>query len=236
MGARSLADAIKKRAVGSLTIIFSRSVDLEIVAPPLAALQRQFGRLQLRLLRGARDEITEALKEGEADLAVAAGLEGAWERLDRWPLFEEPFVLVASPGLRLANRMLVELADLGEERLVLRPYCDSASEVLALLGERGIAVENCDEIAVEEDLATLLGAKVGAAVVPSGLADRGPPRPGPDQGPGDPSDGLPLRRCGPPAHCRRQRGPEGVAEPELVGPGSRVIGARARVRNELSIG
>jgi DNA-binding transcriptional LysR family regulator len=173
VGARSLADAIKKRAVGSLTIIFSRTVDLEIAAAPLASLQAQFGRLQLRLLRGARDEITEALKEGEADLAVAAGLEDAWERLDRWPLFVEPFVLVASPGHRLANRMEVEIEELKEERLVLRPYCDNSRQILALLGECGIPVENCDEIACEEDLVTLLSAKAGAAVVPTTLADRG---------------------------------------------------------------
>jgi DNA-binding transcriptional LysR family regulator len=173
VGARSLAEAIKKRAVGSLTVMLSRSVDFEMVAGPLASLQAQFGRLQLRLLRGARDEITEALKEGEADLAVAAGLEDAWERLDRWPLFEEPFVLAASPGHRLANRTDVTIEELRDERLVLRPYCDSAGDVLALLGERGVAVENCDEIACEEDLVTLLGAKVGAAVAPASLADRG---------------------------------------------------------------
>jgi DNA-binding transcriptional LysR family regulator len=173
LGARSLADAIKKRTVGSLTVIFSRSVDFEMVAGPLASLQSQFGRLQLRLLRGARDEITEALKEGEADLAVAAGLEDAWERLDRWPLFEEPFVLVVSPGHRLANRANVEIDELREERLVLRPYCDNSREIFALLGERGIPVENCDEIACEEDLVTLLGAKAGAAVVPTSLADHG---------------------------------------------------------------
>jgi DNA-binding transcriptional LysR family regulator len=173
IGARSLADAIKKRAVGSLTIIFSRAVDLEMAAEPLTALQAQFGRLQLGCCRGARDDITEALKEGEADLAVAAGLEDAWERLDRWPLFEEPFVLVASPGHRLANRTNVELDELREERLVLRPYCDNSREILALLGERGIPVENCDEIACEEDLVTLLSARAGAAVVPTTLADRG---------------------------------------------------------------
>jgi DNA-binding transcriptional LysR family regulator len=173
VGARSLADAIKKRAVGSLTLIFSRSVDLEAVAPPLASLQDRFGQLRLRLLRGTRDEIADVLKEGEADLAIGAGLEDAWDRLDRWPLFSEPFVLAASPGHRLANRQQVGLEELGEERLVLRPYCDCARELLALLGERGIAVDTCDEIASEEDLVTLLSAKVGAAIVPSSLADRG---------------------------------------------------------------
>ena len=54
IGARSLANAIKKREVGSLTMMFSRSVDMAIVVPRLAALQAEFERLQLRLLRGTR--------------------------------------------------------------------------------------------------------------------------------------------------------------------------------------
>ena len=75
-----------------------------------------------------------------------------WDRLDRWPLFEEPFLLVASHEHRLANRTTVALEDLRDERLVLRPYCDSSSEVLAVFRERGIAVENCDEITSDDDL------------------------------------------------------------------------------------
>lgn len=173
VGARSLADAIKKRAIGSLTIMLGRSVDLEALVPPLASLQGQFGQLQLRMLRGTGDEITEALKEGEADLAIASGLEEAWDRLDHWPLFEESFVLVTSPGHRLANRSQVELGELGKARLVLRPYCDSAAAILALLGEQGIDVNSCDEITSEDDLVTLLAARIGAAVVPTSLADRG---------------------------------------------------------------
>ena len=64
LSARSLADAIKKQAVGSLTVVFSRAVDIAPLAAPLAQLQSQFGRLQLRLLRGQRDEITDILKAG----------------------------------------------------------------------------------------------------------------------------------------------------------------------------
>ncbi|MGQ0567879.1 MAG: LysR family transcriptional regulator [Gemmobacter sp.] len=173
VGARSLADAIRKKAVGSLTVMLGWSVDLEALVPPLASLQGQFGQLQLRLLRGTGEEITEALKEGEADLAIASGLEGAWDRLDHWPLFEEAFVLVTSPGHRLANRSQVDVGEFGKARLVLRPYCESATEVLALLGGQGIDVNACDEISTEDDLVTLLAAKIGAAVVPTSLADRG---------------------------------------------------------------
>lgn len=173
MGARSLADAIRKKSVGSLTMVFSRSVDLALVAPRLATLQNQFSRLQLRLLRGSGEMITETLRDGDADLAVAASLGEAWERLDRWPLFEEGFTLVTGPGHRLAERSGVSLDDLRDERLILRPYCECMADMLAVLREGGITVEHCDEIASDDDLVTLLACNGGAAVVPCSLPNRG---------------------------------------------------------------
>ena len=173
MGARSLANAIRQREVGSLAMIFSRAVDLAIVAPRLAALQGQFERLQLKLLRGNGEEIAEALKNGDADLAITASLGDNWERLDRWPLFEEPFLFVTSHTHRLANRSMVTMEDLSDERLVLRPYCDSTNVLLSVLRDRGVAVENCDEITSDDDLVTLLQASSAGAVAPASLADGG---------------------------------------------------------------
>jgi len=172
-GARSLANAIRKREVGSLAMIFSRAVDLAIVAPRLAALQGQFERLQLKLFRGSGEEIAEALMNGDAELAITASLSDNWERLDRWPLFDEPFLFVASHAHRLANRSSVTLEDLSGERLVLRPYCDSTTVLLSILRERGIPVENCDEITSDDDLITLLSASTSGAVAPDSLPDRG---------------------------------------------------------------
>lgn len=172
MGARALADAIRKKSVGSLTVVFSHSVDLSIVAPRIAPLQSQFKQLQLRLLRGTSERITETLREGEADLAVASSLGEGWERLDRWPLFEEGFVLAAGPEHRLARRETVTLEDLRGEHLIMRPYCECLSEVLALLRDAGVTVENSDEIASDDDLATLLSCSGGVAIVPSSAPQR----------------------------------------------------------------
>jgi DNA-binding transcriptional LysR family regulator len=173
LGARTLADAIRKRAVGSLTLILSRTVDLGLVASRLAPLQRQFRTLQLRLLRGTPETITDTLKEGEADLAIAATLAETWDRLDSWPLFDEPFHLATHQEHRLANRDRVSLDDLRDERLVLRPYCESTGDILTVLRDGGVAVEQCDETASDDDLVSLLLACGGAALVPASLPDRG---------------------------------------------------------------
>lgn len=172
MGARSLAEAIRKKSVGSLTMVLSHSVDLSILAPRIAPLQGQFKQLQLRLLRGTGETITETLKEGEADLAVAASLGEGWERLDRWPLFEEDFVLAAGPDHRLARRDRITIEDLRGERLILRPYCECLAEVLTLLREAGLTIENSDEVASDDDLAALLACSGSVAVVPGSAPRR----------------------------------------------------------------
>jgi DNA-binding transcriptional LysR family regulator len=83
LGALSLAQAIRKRAVGSLSLAVSASVDPGVVAPHMAALKRQFVRLQVRRKRGRGEELVEMLKAGEAEFAVAEGsLEAQWERID----------------------------------------------------------------------------------------------------------------------------------------------------------
>jgi DNA-binding transcriptional LysR family regulator len=172
IGARALADAIRKKAVGSLTLILSRSVDLGSVAARLSGLQQQFRSLQLRLLRGTSETIVEALKEGEADLAVAGALAEVWERVDNWPLYEEPFLLITHPNHRLANRDRITLEELCGERLVMRPYCESAGDLLSVLRDGGVKVEHSDEIASDDDLVSLISACGGAAVAPASLADR----------------------------------------------------------------
>ena len=172
-GARSLAKSIKKREVGSLTMIFSRAVDLAIAAPRLAAVREGFESLQMRIHRGTGNEIADTLKQGDADFAVTPSLGDAWDRLDCWPLFSEPFLLVTSLNHRFANRTAVTLEELRNERLVLRPHCDSTNEVLSVFQDRRIAIETSDEIDSDDDLVKLLCVGAGAAVVPKSLMDHG---------------------------------------------------------------
>jgi DNA-binding transcriptional LysR family regulator len=186
-GARALAQAIKKRSVGSLAVALSRSVDAAIVMPYLAALQRQFAQLQIRLLRGTGEEVVEILKEGEAELAVGVSIEEAWDRLDRWPLFAEAFRLVVSHDHRLANRPSIDFDELRGERLVLRPYCEATQALLAVLRERGLDFAHCDEIATDDDLVALLGHGLGIAIAPAGTVRNG-------RLTGIPIDGLELQR------------------------------------------
>jgi DNA-binding transcriptional LysR family regulator len=62
---------------------------------------RLFPNLELRFLRGTVPEVSEALKKGEATLAIAGSLGETWERLDAWPLLTEESRMVAAIGHEL---------------------------------------------------------------------------------------------------------------------------------------
>src|SRR5262249_39575279 len=82
LGARSLATAIKNGEVGTLRLALSRTINPELLTACLSELRRLFNRLELKLLRGTGSEVVALLKNGEAELAVAADIEEEWDRLD----------------------------------------------------------------------------------------------------------------------------------------------------------
>ncbi|MGA2129368.1 MAG: LysR family transcriptional regulator [Xanthobacteraceae bacterium] len=171
LGARSLASSMKSGDVGSLRLALSRTIDLGLIMPHLLELKQTFRNLQLKFLRGCARDIAEFLRQGQADLAVAAGTGGdAWERLDRWPLFTEDFLLAVSSRHRLAGHPKVELEDLREEKLLLRTYCESAEELSEAFRKAQLEVDRGHEMASERDLIMLLEANIGVAVVPRSAA------------------------------------------------------------------
>jgi DNA-binding transcriptional LysR family regulator len=165
-GARSLASAFKSGEIGALRIALTHAVDLSLLIPFLNQIRRQFNRLELRFLRGDSQEVAEMLKNGEAELGIAAELDETWERLDSWPLFTEDFRLVLSKDHRLAKQGEVTLEDLQPEQWLSRNYCEHADRLSASLREHGLNCDHGHQISSERDLIELLEAEVGVAVMP----------------------------------------------------------------------
>src|SRR3954465_6016449 len=100
--AKSLAQSMKSGAVAPLSIALSVTVNIMLLISFLSELMRVFPGLQLRFFRGTNEEVAELLKKGDADVAIAGPMEAAWESLDSWALFSEPYRLVVGSSHRLA--------------------------------------------------------------------------------------------------------------------------------------
>ena len=164
-GTRSLAAAITSGEIGSLKLALSRTINLDLLTPHLAELSRLFKRTEVKLLRGTSPEIVGLLKSGEAELAIAAELEG-WERLDRWALFTEEFGLMLNSKHPLASRSDIDIDALRRERWLRRIYCEHFEQVMSLIQSHDLNIDQGYELTSEGDLITLLEADLGIAFAP----------------------------------------------------------------------
>jgi DNA-binding transcriptional LysR family regulator len=171
VSAKELAQAVKKQEVAPLSIVISRTVNMTLFTAALKELSRAFPGIQLKLRRGTRAEIAKLLKDGEVELALAGPIE-AWDRLDSWPLFAEPYELMFHPDHAFAARIdaVIEVKALDGERLMLRADCEMADELLARLREFGINVADAYQLENDQDVVVLLEANLGVAVVPESNA------------------------------------------------------------------
>jgi DNA-binding transcriptional LysR family regulator len=165
--ARELALSMKKGEVASLRLALSHTIDINLLMPHLNEVRRRFERLECRLLRGTAAEVVELLKSGDAELGVASDLGEGWDRLDRWTLFTDDFILLVNAQHRLARQSSIELKELREERLLLRTYCEHAEPTATLLRKSGLDVDHSFQITSESDLMSMLASDLGVAIVPS---------------------------------------------------------------------
>src|SRR5262245_34123894 len=124
IGARSLASAIKGGEVGSLRLVLSRTVGLDLLTNYFSELTRLFAGLEMRLARGTPADVVDLLKKGDAELAIAGTIDESWERLDKWPLFTERFQLVLNRTHPLAERSEINVDELKGQHFLRRSYCE----------------------------------------------------------------------------------------------------------------
>lgn len=170
IAAKSLAKAVKSGDVASLSIAVSRTINLALLTGPLRELARAFPGIQLRLHRGSVAEINEILKKGDAEIAIAGPMGDAWERLDQWALFDEPYELLVSRDHRLANRGGVDLRQLAGEQLLLQKEAEQAEELAARLKDTPVASASAHEVSTDHDLIALLEANFGIAITPASVS------------------------------------------------------------------
>lgn len=164
--AKALAAMINEGRMGVLKLAVSSSIELGLILFQVNELRKSFSELELKILRGTGAQIVEYLKSGEAELAVGIAIGEAWDRLDSWKLFDEPFDVVFNRMHRLANQETIGLDDLKLERFLLRSYCEKCSELAALLRAKGLNADKRHEVSSDQDLLVLLETNIGIGFLP----------------------------------------------------------------------
>jgi DNA-binding transcriptional LysR family regulator len=140
LAAKEQAAAFKRRDAAPLRLGLTASVSALFLAPVLAELQARLTGFELTLWNGATDALIERLLASELDAGIVVAPEKLSERLNRWPLFTEPYVVVCGRGHRLANLDAVPIDALRDECVLSRadPGCDFARALTRLADKAGM--------------------------------------------------------------------------------------------------
>ena len=117
--ARVQAEAFRRRETSPLRIGLEYSVPTGVLTPVLSALRRQNTDIELTLRQGSQAELSEHMLAGEIDLALLVDGPDLPERMHRWEMFSERYVLLCPPDHRFREHQQVAVHDLAEECLLL---------------------------------------------------------------------------------------------------------------------
>lgn len=168
IAAKTLAKAVSRGEVSSLSIAVARSLDSALIMGPLQEMYPAFPGIQIKLKRGNASEIAGMLKSGEVDIAMGGPLGETWDRLEAWPMFSESFGLVVGSGHALAMRNDVELDVelIREEQFLLFSGLDLTDYERERLNNAGVNLNSAHEVDSSQDLEALVSAGFGIAVAP----------------------------------------------------------------------
>ncbi len=110
--------------------------------------------------------ILDMLKQGGAEIALAGPIEDSWERLDHWPLFEEPFELALREDHPLAMDNEITLEKLAKFPLFGQGGCEMHETCTRMIAVKGVSTANMHEVVTNHDLMALVSNGVGVAIVP----------------------------------------------------------------------
>jgi DNA-binding transcriptional LysR family regulator len=160
--AQALAAGIGKGGALTLRIALSPTIGVDLVLAALQEATRLFDGLQLVVRRESAAATLDLLKTGEVEVAVAAGdLLEARPWLERFPLFEEGFLLISTREHRLTNSPSVGVEELREERIVLPGHAEHL-DALAVAAPS----KRRHNASSDADMAALVGAGLGVAIGP----------------------------------------------------------------------
>jgi DNA-binding transcriptional LysR family regulator len=179
--ARQQAAAFRRRVSSPLRVGLELSIPAAVLASVLGELQRQCAELELSICQADHHTISERMLAGELDAGLLLEGDGLCERLHRWPLFTEGFVIVCPPDHRLQSAAPVTIESLGQETLLLldNTACPIRRLVDATLARCQVKPRRQILLSSQEQILDMVAASVGvtvtgACVPPSGPVSRLP--------------------------------------------------------------
>jgi DNA-binding transcriptional LysR family regulator len=163
--AAAQAAAFQRREGEPLRLGIDGTLSVRILAPVLGELRTRIESFEVDLTGAASADLLERLMAGELDSAILVEPGKPPERLDRWRLFRERYVVLCPEGHPLAALEAITVDALAKESLVVRgaPDCD-LDQALTRLAAAGIEPKLRHRCAGEDQLRQMVAAGLGLAL------------------------------------------------------------------------
>ena len=122
--AKRQAEAFRRRDASPLRIGLEWSIPTAALTPVLTSLRQRQCDIELSLRHGAHADLCERMLGGDLDVALLVEAADLHERLHRWHLFGERYVLICPPDHRFRECEAVGVRDLTDECLLLNDDAD----------------------------------------------------------------------------------------------------------------
>jgi hypothetical protein len=164
--AKSLADAFRRRDIWPLRIGLELSIPPGVLTPVIQAVSVRNEGVELTLRPGSREALCEQIFAGELDMALLVDRPELPERLHRWQLYAERYMVLCRPGHRFAALDAVTPEQLAEEALLLLTddACPVRSYMAALWQQSGLRPRRQHFGGSAEQLMEMVQAALGVSV------------------------------------------------------------------------
>ncbi|HTZ81416.1 MAG TPA: LysR family transcriptional regulator [Stellaceae bacterium] len=160
------AAAFKRRDVATLRVGLGVTISADVLTPVLRELETRISKFELALAEGAAAQLFDEILDGGLDTGVVVEPEKLPERLNRWPLFEDRYVVLCPAGHRFESLAAVPTGALAEECVVLpvRRGCDFAEAFERLCLSAGIKPRTRQAGSSEDHVASMVRAGLGVTI------------------------------------------------------------------------
>jgi DNA-binding transcriptional LysR family regulator len=162
--ARAIAKEYQRKDNAPLKIGLTPCVSSNLLVAPLAEVARHVPGIQVEIIEEPVARLLELLFDGDIGAAIAADATELPERIDRWDLFEDHFLVLAAKENALADMDTVPMSALAEATWLERTGCDITRKFWDLMFADGKSPKISHRSRHETHLQTMVEAGLGIIV------------------------------------------------------------------------
>ena len=166
VAAKKQAENFGKGIGSPLHLGISATLEIQLLLPALRQLVRAMPAIRLHIIRKPAAEIMQKLEDGEIEVCLTAIDDSIWERIDRWSLFNENFMLLVNASNPLASNTEIELPHLSGQNMIIRADCEHADSVAKIIDECSVQGRCSHQISDQSDFSAVVAGGLGVGIVP----------------------------------------------------------------------